>query len=79
MPAFVNILENKVLGPEFKRGLEQGELNLLRRQIAKRFGAIPVWAEKRLSSFSAMEVEEVGERIVNAKDLEELLNTRPAA
>ena len=38
MPIFIDILENKVLGPPYKRGLEEGELRILRRQIEKRFG-----------------------------------------
>jgi len=48
MPVHVDILTNKVLGREFRRGLQkgrqEGELRVLRRQIEKRFGAIPAWA-----------------------------------
>src|SRR5882762_6579931 len=54
MPIFIDILENKVLGREFKRG----ELTVLRRLIEKRFGAIPGWAEERLTGRSATELEE---------------------
>jgi hypothetical protein len=42
-PALIDILENKVLGREFKKGLQEGrqesELAILRQQIEKRFGA----------------------------------------
>ena len=41
MPILDDILDNKVLGREFKRGLQEGELTVLRRLIEKRFGAIP--------------------------------------
>ena len=47
MPLFIDILDNKVLGREFKRGLKEGELKgeltVLRRLIEKRFGAMPGW------------------------------------
>ena len=82
-------IENKVLGREFKRGLEEGkqlgleegkqqgreegELKVLRRQIEKRFGPLPDWAEKRLASRSASELEELSIRVLDAETLEELL------
>ena len=39
MPIHIDILENEVLGPVFKKGLQEGELTILRRQIEKRFGS----------------------------------------
>jgi hypothetical protein len=56
MPLLNDILENRVLGREFKRG----ELSLLRRLIEERFGPIPRWAEDRLVERSAAELEELG-------------------
>ncbi|MDQ2899895.1 MAG: hypothetical protein M3Y07_08860 [Acidobacteriota bacterium] len=41
VPLLDDIMDNKVLGREYKRGLQEGELTLLRRQIEKRFGAVP--------------------------------------
>ena len=73
MPITVNILENKVLGREFKRGIAEGELNLLRLQIEKRFGPIPLWAKERLSNDSALNIEAVGLRLLDALSLEDLL------
>lgn len=95
MPALVNDLnlDNKVLGPVFRRGFEEGirqrnrrsfqqgfklgigigELNVIRCLIRVRFGAVPAWAEERLSSFSAAELEAVSARLLKADDLEELL------
>jgi len=69
MPIFIDILENKVLGREYKRG----ELTVLRRQIEKRFGAIPGWAEERLASRSAAELEELCVRVLDAGSMEDLL------
>ncbi len=81
MPIYIDILENKVLGPAFKRGLEEGELKgelegelkILRRQIEKRFGPIPKWADERLAARSAAELEELSIRILDAATIEELL------
>jgi predicted transposase YdaD len=85
MPVYIDLLENKVLGPAFKRGLEEGELkgklegklegelNILRRQIEKRFGPIPKWAAERLAARSAAELEELSVRILDVTNIEELL------
>ena len=68
MPLLNEILDNRVLGREFKRG----ELSLLRRQIEERFGPIPKWAEERLAAHSAAELEELGVRVLKAKTIEEV-------
>ena len=68
MPLLNDILENRVLGREFKRG----ELSLLRRQIEERFGPIPRWAEDRLVERSAAELEELSLRVLKARTIEEL-------
>ena len=67
-PLLNDILDNRVLGREFKRG----ELSLLRRQIEECFGPIPKWAEDRLTALSAAELEELGVRVLKAKTIEEL-------
>jgi hypothetical protein len=69
VPVYIDLLENKVLGPAFRRG----ELTILRRLIEKRFGAIPSWAEERLTSRSQSELEELSERILDAPSMEDLL------
>jgi predicted transposase YdaD len=81
MPILVDILENQVLGREYKRGLEEGrqegrqegELALVRRQIEKRFGSLPEWANARLAKCSVAELEELGLRVLDCPNLEELL------
>jgi len=81
MPILNDILDHKVLGREFKRGLQEGllegelkgELTVLRRQIEKRFGAMPGWAEKRLASRSTAELEELSLRVLDAESIEDLL------
>jgi hypothetical protein len=69
MPILMNILDNKVLGREYKRG----ELAMLRRQIEARFGVTAEWLEERLRNRSAVEIEELGVRLLKAESLEDLL------
>ena len=55
-----------------KEGLEKGR-SLLRKQLRLRFGALPSWAEARLGRVGLDELEELGERVLTAKTLEEVL------
>jgi hypothetical protein len=68
MPIYIDILENKVLGREFKRG----ERTLLRGQIEKRFGALPAWVDERLADKTVPELEDLGLRVLDAPSLEDL-------
>ena len=52
--------------------MQQGEVNILRRQIGKRFGSLPAWVDERLTKFSLTELKEVSLRFVDAKSLEDL-------
>jgi hypothetical protein len=78
-PALIDILENKVLGREFKKGLQEGrqegELAILRQQIEKRFGALPSWAEQRLAGASTEQLEGLATHVLDAANLEELLGS----
>lgn len=69
MPILMNILDNKVLGREYKRG----ELAILRRQVEARFGVTAEWLEERLRNRSAVEIEALGVRLLKAESLEEWL------
>jgi predicted transposase YdaD len=77
MPILNDILDHKVLGREYKKGVEhgvqQGELLVLRRQIEKRFGPIPGWAEQRLIALSPAELGDLSVRVLDATSLAELL------
>jgi len=70
MPILNYILDHEVLGREYKRG----ELSLLRRLLARRFGPIPAWAEERLAQCPVEEIERLGERLSDVASLEELLH-----
>ena len=81
MPLLNDILDNKVLGREYKRGwLEgwkegerEGWLLVLRRQIEKRFGTIPGWAEEQVASRSTAELEELSVRVLDTVSVDDLL------
>ena len=77
MPIDLDIRDHEVLGPMFKterqEGRQEGELTILRRQIEKRFGALPGWATEKLAALSAPELEDLSERVLDAKSLQELL------
>lgn len=80
MPLMDSILDNKVLGREYKRGLAEGEakgeMKILRPLMEKRFGVLPKWAEEVLHSRSAEELVELGLRVLEAPTLEDLLKSR---
>ena len=73
MPILNNILDHEVLGREYRKGEVSGELNLLKRQIGKRFGTVPSWAEERLAKLSLSDIETIGLRVLDVMSLEELL------
>jgi hypothetical protein len=66
-------MDHEVIGPEIRKGIHLGELTILRRQIEKRFGSLPVSVEERLSKLSAKELEELSVRVLDAGSIEELL------
>jgi len=81
MPITESILDHDLFGPKIregiaighKQGLEEGrvegEREMLRRQIEKRFGRLPAWAEKRLISFTAADIEDAVLRVLDAPNL----------
>ena len=73
MPIQTSILEHDVLGPLFMKGRQEGEVAILRRQLEKRFGALPGWASEKLVSLPSPELEDLSERVLDAATIEELL------
>jgi hypothetical protein len=49
-------------------------LKILRRQIEKRFGAVPSRLNVRLAQLSPIELEALSERVLDAASIEELLD-----
>jgi hypothetical protein len=80
MPITEDIMTHGLIGPRIRKamaegiqkGIQKGELTLLRRQIEKRFGPIPPWAQERLSKLSPSQLEDLGERLLDAASFEQL-------
>ena len=68
----IDLSENKVLGPAYRRGLEEGQLELLRQQIERKFGGLPEWVEHELAQSSVEELRAAGLRLLDVKTLEDL-------
>ncbi len=74
------ILDNEVLGPIYRNGMregiqegiQEGERTVLRRQLERRFGPLPAWAEDRLTALSAAGLNDLADRILDERTLEEL-------
>jgi predicted transposase YdaD len=85
MPVYIDLMENTIIGPAIRKGLEQGELmgelkgelkgelRILHRLIEQRFGPIPPWAGEQLAGRSADELEELTERLLKVPSIEDLL------
>ena len=86
MPLLDDIMDNKVLGREFRRGLDlgreqgreqgrhDGELSVLLRLMQKRFGLVPAILRERLEQMPAEELESAALRVLDAGSLDEFLN-----
>jgi hypothetical protein len=81
MPILNDIMDHKVLGPAIRQGRQEGLLEgqqgVLRRILKKRFGQIPKWAEARLVSLSASDLDQLADRVLDASRLEELFPQKP--
>jgi predicted transposase YdaD len=55
-----------------QQGMQQGECLLLQRLLARRFGALPAEVLARLAKASLEELEAWGDRVLEAKSLEEV-------
>jgi hypothetical protein len=56
-------------------GRDLGKRELVRSQIRKRFGAIPDWAEERLSSSSPQQIGRLALKILDSESIEELFRS----
>jgi hypothetical protein len=56
-----------------REGKHLGEASLLRRQLDRRFGPLPVWVDERLAQASDAELEQWAERVLECATLEEVL------
>jgi hypothetical protein len=59
------------------KGIQQGEVIMLKRLLTRRFGPLPEWAEQRLEQASPQELEGWAERVLEAPRLEDVFGTTP--
>lgn len=55
-----------------QQGVQQGEVTVLKRQLTRRYGALPKWAVERLEEATSDELETWAERLLEAGSLEEV-------
>jgi hypothetical protein len=72
MPLEINLLENTVIGPALRQGMQEGRLSIIRHMLTHRFGQLPEWVEPRLSALSGERLEELSDRLLDARRLEDL-------
>ncbi|GAB6057771.1 DUF4351 domain-containing protein [Desulfonatronum parangueonense] len=61
------------LSQGLSQGQLQGQIRMLQKQLSKRFGAVPGWAEQRIFSARPEQLEDWSLRVLDGKSLEEVL------
>jgi len=56
-----------------REGLQEGETKVLRRQLTRRFGPLPSWAEERLGQAGEAELEAWADRVLECQSLRDVL------
>jgi hypothetical protein len=86
MPILNDIMDHEVIGPAIRQGLEQGKqegrqegkqeeaVAMLRRLMTKRFGPLPRSVEDHLAKLSLAELENLGDRFLDAGSIAELFD-----
>jgi predicted transposase YdaD len=57
-----------------EKGMEKGEAAILRRLLERRFGSLPEWAQQRIEQANRVQLEELGLRLLDAAQLEDIFN-----
>ncbi|MBF0416013.1 MAG: DUF4351 domain-containing protein [Magnetococcales bacterium] len=80
MAISVNVMENDFLKDLFMKGRwegrQEGESALLTRQLQRRFGTLPAWANEKISQADLSSLEEWSLRIFDAKSLDEVFSDK---
>jgi hypothetical protein len=69
---YVLSVERLAMEQGIERGRQEGEITLLRRLLARRFGSLPESIETRLTSASIEQLENWEERILDVDTLEDV-------
>ena len=70
----IGIAKGQVEG--IAKGRVEGETKLLKRQLERRFGALPAWATEKLSNASESSLEAWGEAVLTAPTLDAVFSDR---
>ena len=81
MPFVVDLMENRIFRDRYERGRAagraegraEGELKVLRAQLKKRFGRLPVWVQKRLDGAAAEQIEAWSLKLPDARKIEDVV------
>lgn len=57
-----------------QKGLQEGEMLILKKQVHLKFGSLPDWVEEKITSASTDQLELWAERILTTNSLDELLS-----
>jgi hypothetical protein len=75
MAITLDIENNPFLRDIFEEGQIEGERALVRRQLERRFGALPAWVEEHIAAADTTALEQLGLRLLDATSLEEVFRT----
>ena len=75
MAITLDIENNPFLRDIFEEGQIEGERALVRRQLERRFGALPAWVEEHIATADTTALEQLGLRLLDATSLEEVFRT----
>ena len=69
---YITHIERKGIQQGMQQGIQQGEVFILKRQLRRRFGELPLALEQRLNEASISELESWAEHILSANTLDEV-------
>ena len=69
---YITSIERMGIEQGIQQGIQQGEVIMLQRQLVRRFGSLPAWAEQRLVQATRQELESWAERVLEAQQLEDI-------
>lgn len=69
---YVTSVERIGIEKGMQKGIQQGEMLVIKRLLSHRFGQIPEWADKRLALASSDELKLLTDRIMDAASIDEI-------
>ncbi|MBF0434065.1 MAG: DUF4351 domain-containing protein [Magnetococcales bacterium] len=76
MAITVNVMENDFLKDLFVKGRQEGEAKILTRQLQRRFGNLPAWANEMIAKADLSSLEKWSLRIFDAQLLDDVFSDK---